>query len=80
MKKHKLTKTEIKEKLKYEEDFINSPKHGYSLSQLEKSNPNGVSDRFAASLLLVTTEEFQDLFQSAIKKYRRLLKIHVKCD
>lgn len=77
MKKNKLTKSEIQERLRCEEDFINSPKHSYSLSQLEKANPNGVNDRFAASLLAISVEDFQALFQSAIEKYRRLLKIHV---
>jgi hypothetical protein len=78
MKKTKLSREEIKNKLESEEDFVNSPKHDYSLSKLERVNPNGVNDRFAASLLAITVEEFQSLFQSTVKKYRQLLKIDVE--
>lgn len=77
MKKERLTKAEIKAKLETEPDFINSPKHDYSLEKLENANPNGVNDRFAASLLATSVEEFQALFQSAVKTYRRLLNIDV---
>jgi len=78
MKKERLTKAQIKEKLATEPDFINSPKHDYSLERLEVVNPNGVNDRFASSLLAISLEEFQALFKATIKKYRRLLKIDVE--
>lgn len=77
MKKVRLTKAEIKKRLETEPDFVNSPKHGYSLQELEKVNPNGVNDRFAATLLAISMEEFQALIRSTIEKYRRLLKIDV---
>ena len=72
-----MTRGEIKNRLETEPDFVNSPKHSYSLEKLEEVNPNGVNDRFAASLLAISIEEFQALFQSTVKKYRRLLKIDV---
>lgn len=77
MKKVRLTKAEIKKKLETEPDFVNSPKHGYSMDQLEDANPNGVNDRFAATLLAISLEEFQALIKSTIEKYRRLLKVDV---
>ena len=77
MKKEKLTRAKIKEKIATEADFINSPKHNYSLESLEEVNPNGVNDRFASSLLAVSLEEFQALFKATVEKYRRLLKIDV---
>lgn len=75
--KKKLSREEIQVKLANDPDFINSPKHSYSLESLTDANPNGVNDRFAASLLAMSLEDFQALFQAAIKKYRRFFKIDV---
>lgn len=92
MKKIKLTSKEIKKRLETEADFINSPKHRYSLFKLEDSNSkgrkdkktgadyrtfNGVNDQFAATLLSMTLEEFRALIKSVINKYRQLLKISI---
>lgn len=74
---NKLSKSEIKDRVINDPAFINSPKHGYSLDSLLETNPNGVTDQFAANLLMMTLEEFQAGMESAIKKYRQRLKIEL---
>lgn len=77
MSNNKLSKTEIKERILNDPGFINSRKHSYSLESLLEVNPNGVTDQFAANLLMMTLEEFQSGMESAIKKYRQKLKVEL---
>lgn len=78
MKAPKLSKDEIKAKILNDPNFINSPKHNYDFNQLLENNPSGVNDNFAATLLLMTVDEFQAQMLETIKKYRQRLKITVE--
>ena len=54
-------------------DFVNSLKHGNSLRELLRQNPNGVSDAVICRILCVTPEELQLIYESAIMKLRTSL-------
>lgn len=71
------TRDQIKQLILEDPDFINSPRHDYKLSSLLETNPNGVTDRFAATLLMLTPEEFQKGMEGAVKKYRQIFKIDI---
>lgn len=75
MKGAKFLQKEIVQKINTEEDFVNSSKYNYSLKNIEEKNPNGVTDRYAASLLAMTLEEFQELWSDTIKMYQRFFKV-----
>lgn len=70
-------KAEILEKIQTEEDFINSKKHGYSLSRYLKKNPSGATDNVIAYFLCMTTKEIAEVYESAVKEYRQHLKLDI---
>lgn len=74
----KYTKEEIKRLLEVDPNFVNSPKWRYDLSKLIARNPNGVTDQFAARLLMMETEEFKEKRKEIENKYRQKLKIVLK--
>ena len=64
---------ELKKKIETDEEFINSEKHGYSISNFEKASKLPVSNSVAASLLLMSPTEVDRVYQEALKKIRRFL-------
>lgn len=68
-------KEKLKEKIKNEEDFIYCPRLGNSLNKFKEKNPDGVDDDKIAKVLLLNTEEVESIFQSAINKIRKGLKL-----
>jgi hypothetical protein len=72
-----LSKDQLDRLLRIDDDFVNSPRHKYSLASLEAANPNGVTDRFAATLLSMSLPEFQVVFEGAIKKYRLFFRVEI---
>lgn len=68
-------KEKIKEKIETEEDFIYCPRLGNSLDKFVEKNPDGVDDEKIAKVLLIETEEVETIFQSAISKIRKNLKL-----
>jgi hypothetical protein len=64
---------DLKKRLETEEDFINSPSHRNSLKFFISKNPEGVSNDKIAKLLMISEEEVEKLYQSAILKLRENL-------
>ncbi len=75
--KKKYTKEELKKKIEEDPSLINSPRHNYDINSLLKRNPDGVTNQFAANLLMLTLEEFLLKYKNIIKKCRQTLKIDV---
>lgn len=65
-----MNKIELADKIKTEDDFINLPKYENSLKTLLKENPTGVSDSIICKALGITQSELDDLFKSAIIKFK----------
>lgn len=66
---------EKKHKLTNEEDYIDCIKFNNSIKKLIEKNPEGVDDETIAKVLNITTEEVEKIYQSAIKKLQKSLKI-----
>lgn len=71
MKKNK--KDDVVELIYKDEDFIYCPRLGNSLSKLIKKNPNGIDDERIAKVLLMTKEEVEGTFATAIAKLRKAI-------
>ena len=66
---------EKKHKLTNEEDYIDCIKFNNSIKKLIEKNPEGVDDETIAKVLNLTVEEVEQIYQSAIKKLQKSLKI-----
>lgn len=66
--------SEIKKRIKDEEDFIYSPKYNNSLKEFIKQNPDGASDEKIFKYLLIDSEEFSKLLKSAYNKLRKIME------
>ncbi len=64
---------DLKNKIETDEDFINSEKHDYSISNFEKTSKLPVSNSVASTLLLMPPSEVDRIYQEALKKIRRAL-------
>ena len=71
-------KKEIKKKIKEDEDFIHFPRLGNSLNNLLNVHQDGIDNSRIAKVLMITEEEVETLFNKAIKKLRKALKIKVR--
>lgn len=75
IKKEKNTKI-LEIKIKEDADFIVFPRFGNSLERFVALYPDGVDDKTIAKVLLLEVEEVEALFESAVKKIRKNLKIN----
>lgn len=67
---------DYKDKILEDEDFIYCPRLGNSLSKLIEKNPDGVDDeRIAKVLLLKDKKDVEKIFNSAIIKLRKSMKV-----
>ena len=64
---------ETKRKIEKEEDFINSPNHRNSLKVFISKNPEGVTNDKIAKVLMITEEEVESIYLSAIQKIKSTL-------
>lgn len=64
---------DLKRKIEKDEDFINSPNYRNSLSYFISKHPDGVSNDRIAKALMISEEEVEKLYQSAILKLRENL-------
>jgi hypothetical protein len=71
----KKNKEDVKELIMEDEDFIHCPRLGNSASKLIEKNPDGVSEERIAKVLLMTEEEVEDFFESALEKLREAIGI-----
>lgn len=67
------TKTDVRNAILFDDDFIAMPRYKCSLKKLIEKNPNGVTDELAAQSLYMTIDEFKDTFESAFTKLRSAL-------
>ena len=65
-----MDKNKIKEKIENDPDFINYPKFGNSLRKALESNPDGIKDETMQKMLLMTQEEIDNAYNSAMIKIR----------
>ena len=64
-------------KISEDEDFIDCPKMKNSVNKLIEKYPDGVDDEYIAKVLnLDSTEQVEEIYQSAIQKYRKALKVN----
>lgn len=71
-------KKTVKEKILEDEDFIYCPRLGNSLKKLIDKNPEGVDNERIAKVLMMTEEEVEETYESALKKFREALGINVR--
>lgn len=70
-----MTSDEVRERLEKEPDFVYLPKFEFSLKKLMERYPEGVPDKLIAAGLMLTEEEAEDLFRSAVSKLRRSMGV-----
>jgi len=66
-----LKEIEIKNKIETDEDFINSPNHRNSLKVFVSKNPEGVSNDRIAKVLMISEEEVEEIYKTALNKIRK---------
>jgi hypothetical protein len=66
---------EKKHKILNDEDYIDYPKFKNSLKKLIEKYPNGVDNETIAKALMMTEEEIEDTYQSAINKIKESLGV-----
>lgn len=72
---NKNDKDNLKKKILDDEDFIYCPRLANSLERLMEKHPNGLEDERICKVLLMTQEELDETFQSAILKLRESLGV-----
>ena len=70
-------KKTVKEKIQSDEDFIYCPRLGNSLTNLINKNPEGVDNERISKVLLISEEEVESTFTSAIQKLRKMMGIKI---
>jgi hypothetical protein len=71
-----MTKEEAKVLLLTDPDYVFSKRFGYSLTQVRaRYGVDTVPPRVAAALLLLTEEEVEEVYQTAIVKLRTALRV-----
>ena len=73
----KKDKKTVKEKIMEEEDFIYCPRLGNSLKTLIDKNPEGVSNERISKVLMLTIEEVEELYESALEKFRKSMGVEI---
>lgn len=68
-------KESLKKRILEDEDFIYCPRLGNSLGRLIDKNPSGVENDRIEKVLLMSQEEVDKWYYSAIEKLRRALKV-----
>lgn len=66
---------DIKDLIDSDEDFIYCPRWGNSLKKIIEKHPDGLDDDRISKVLLISVEEVRDIFESAIKKIRKMIGI-----
>lgn len=62
-------------KILKDEDYIDYPKFKDSIKKLLEKYPDGVSDEIIAKSLNISTQEVQEIYESAIKKLQNTLNL-----
>ena len=68
---------ETKKRIEAEDDFIYSKRFDNSVQKLLERYPDGASTKLRSQVLLLTEEEVEDIFQKAILKIRKEMKVEI---
>jgi len=68
-------KDSLRKRILEEEDFIYCPRLGNSLERLIDKNPSGVENERIEKVLLMSQEEVEKWYNSAIDKLRKALRV-----
>lgn len=71
----KKVKKTTKERVAEEVDFCYCPRLSNSITNLIEKNPNGVDNERIAKVLLLTEDEVDEIFESALAKLRAALGV-----
>lgn len=63
-------KKELQKKIANKEDFVYSPKHSNSLKKILDRHPEGISDEKIQKVLLLSKEEFAEVYANILSKIR----------
>lgn len=63
----------IRQRIKDEEDFIYCPRLGNSVEQLLEKNPDGIDDVRMTKVLLMSEEEIEQIYESALQKLKSMI-------
>lgn len=66
-----MDKSEIKNRISEEEDFIHCPKFFNSLTKFLAKNDDGVQNNTIARLLMIPEEKVEEIYEEAVKKLRK---------
>lgn len=70
-----MTGDEARARLQSDLDFVYLPKFEFSLQKLMERYPDGVPDRLIAQALMLTEDDVEEMFQSAVLKLRKMMKV-----
>lgn len=71
----KKVKKTAKERIENETDFCYCPRLSNSITNLVEKNPDGVDNERIAKVLLLTEDEVDEIFESALVKLRAALGV-----
>ena len=63
----------LEDRILNDDDYIHCPRLKNSLTNMVNTNPEGVDNERIAKVLLITEEEVEELYQSALRKLRKVL-------
>ena len=72
MKKNKKT---TQERVNEEIDFCYCPRLSNSIENLIEKNPDGIDNERIAKVLLLSEDEVENIFESALRKLRKVLGV-----
>jgi hypothetical protein len=64
-------RSEMQKKIREDDDFIHSPRHNNSLKKFLAKNENPLEDSSIARVLLLTSEEVEQIYQESIAELRK---------
>ena len=70
-----MEKTDAKDRINEEEDFVNLKRFSYSLKKLMERYPEGVPDKYIAQALDVAENEVPALYEEVVAKLRTLMNV-----
>lgn len=60
----------LKKRITEDEDFVYCPRLGNSLSKLIEKHPDGIDDERIQKVLLISSKELEEIYESALQKLR----------
>lgn len=70
-----LTTEKIRQLLSTDPDFVYLPRYDYSIAKVVERYPQGAPTGVIASALLMSEEEVEETYETAVKKLRQLMGV-----